>query len=245
MSDEHLSTLALDRLLAEETAGLEDARAHLETCAACRERLEGLRRSRDAWRGTQDPQAFAQAVLARAEAPEAPPPGQVLRPRFGARTVGVAALFTAAAAAAALLLLPSEPPGVATKGGPSLTALKVEGDDSRPLSPSETLQAGDRVGFRVRCEARCAVYLFGRSPSGAPYPMLPVDAPFVAEAGEAALLPFTARLDDADEDERVVAFFCEAPVPEEALEQALEAGRAPEGCRARHVRLPRGDATRP
>ncbi len=233
MSATHLSDLALNRLLAEEASGLEDARAHLAKCEQCRSALEALQSEREAWGARTDKAAFVGAVLAAAES--SPQTAEVVRPVFGAWRNRVLAASVGLAAAAVLVVVLRPEATVSVKGAPAVTLLVVDDDSSRPIREDERLRPGDRVGLSVSCPEGCRVYL--HDASGAPL----ASRAFAVPAGGAKVLDFTATLDASHDDEQLAVVACREEVPLD-VRKAVIAGHAEDGCIPQRLRIPRAEA---
>lgn len=131
---EHLSSLVLDEV----AAGLPvppEATAHLAFCDACRARLDDVKRAREAAAASPASTPVLERLLARAEAPVAPP-----KPKL--RWLHVAAVALPLAAGLALLVVnPIRQPvdDARLKGAPSVELLNEAGAPVTRAKPGETL----------------------------------------------------------------------------------------------------------
>ncbi|MEW5737928.1 MAG: hypothetical protein AB1938_03325 [Myxococcota bacterium] len=129
---EHLSMLVLDEVAAGLPVSAE-ASAHLESCEACRMKLDELRASRASVAANPSSARTLEKLLAKAEAPA---------PKRGLRLVHVAAVALPLAAALALLVFnPIRQGGDDTrlKGAPAVELLDAQGRAVTKAKPGETL----------------------------------------------------------------------------------------------------------
>jgi hypothetical protein len=150
------------------------------------------------------------------------------------------------AAAAALVLAVVEPlpqeeieaERVRLKG----TTFEVEvhvhdGQTSRLVSGGDVVHPGERMGFRVRASMPGHLLLIGRDDRGATYPCYPASGQASAPvAGSSQMVALDAALafDDALGSERLIAFFCDAPLELPGLAIPSE---IPPGCVRRELSL--------
>jgi hypothetical protein len=150
------------------------------------------------------------------------------------------------AAAAALVLAVVEPlpqeetetEQVRLKG----TTFEIEvhvhdGQTSRLVSGGDVVHPGERMGFRVRASMPGHLLLIGRDDRGATYPCYPASGQASAPvAGSSQMVALDAALafDDALGTERLIAFFCDAPLELPGLAIPSE---IPPGCVRRELSL--------
>ena len=254
---DHPSQLGLDRLLAGETQGTEDLRAHLDTCARCQERYQALRAEQ---RAHMTEARVAARVDALANALEVPAAAGALRtwwPRWRLWTP-----LAMGAALALLLLWLRHPDGAGVvhpragtlKNPPAFQVLVIAPDAPPDSTPHEykddsLLAFGTEIEFRAGCADRCTVLL---AALGHADPATLVDdehapGPWQLVPAQWNRLPVRLALQS---DIRLFALFCEAAPPPESLLDALarhypgpqrDLGRtppeAPAGCVLRSVRV--------
>ncbi|AKV03315.1 hypothetical protein AKJ09_09978 [Labilithrix luteola] len=228
IDDVCLSDYALDRRISGELEDAEEAaaRAHLESCARCRGRLETF-----------------EAERASFDVPLELPSKRL---RWGGRIGG--ATFALAAAAAVMLALGKGPSpksdGVRTKGGEATLGFYVHHANAvRAGGPDERVVPGDGLRFVVGAhEARWLAVLSvdGAKHASTYYPAGP-EAALVGPGSEIAL-PSSTVLDDTLGPETIYGIFCPTTFPVEPLRRALEAAPDerpfPAGCsiEALHLR---------
>lgn len=215
-SDACLSDLFLDRLRVGELSEPERARAeaHLQACADCARRKVELAR----------------------EALDFDVPLRLPRRAPSPRRLSLR-LAAAAAVASTLFFLPrSEPPGIRTKGGASLSVIARRADGRIDhVLPGDSLAPGDAIRFEVRTNEPSIVAVLGIDAVGAVTPYVDEVA---IEADGPQLLPGAIRLDDTLGPERIVALFCSEPMGRERLlEIGAEALRQARGDPADELRL--------
>lgn len=211
-----LSDLFLDRWRVRELSEVEEAsvKAHVRACAAC------ARRERE---------------LAK-EALDFDVPLRLPRRAPSPRRLSLR-LAAAAAVASTLFFLPrSEPPGIRTKGGASLSVIARRADGRIDhVLPGDSLAPGDAIRFEVRTNEPSIVAVLGIDAVGAVTPYVDEVA---IEADGPQLLPGAIRLDDTLGPERIVALFCSEPMGRERLlEIGAEALRQARGDPAEELRL--------
>ena len=183
----HLSTLKLHQLRYGELAGdeLREARAHIDACPQCRDRLAM--------------QEQARAAFVLEPVPEALRTPQTSRPTWGWgwewRWIRAGSIGVFAALLLAVLLQPSE---VRFKGEVALPSIEVwvdVGEGRRPLRDEESLGQGDKVQLRYAPEDAAFTAIAGRDSSGA----IEVYRVFSTPTGRGGLVdvPFSLTLDDA------------------------------------------------
>jgi hypothetical protein len=235
---DHLSDLALDRLITDELAGdeLEAARAHLSSCDACRARETALR---------EDRAAFERSHLAdAADVPgfDGGDDGKVVSLaawRRGRVTQALGLVGTVAAAALLFLVLPGDedavaPPGERTKGGVKLSFFVKDAAGVRAGASGEVVHPGDQLRFVIKSDAPGRAAVLSRDGAGAVSVYAAAGDRLVeVGAGEHAF-DDAIELDDVLGEERLYGFFCETAPPVSALEAAVvatpELPRAPRGC---------------
>lgn len=253
--DGHLLDLAVEGLLHDELdpAELLEVEAHLDDCAACRERIEAAR-------------AFTATPLPPMALPTAQPQAVATgtstdpNPQAAANNLRhfVWAVPTfIAAAAAALIFLPTgpepslEPDGPLTlrpKGpGFSLEVFRETADSPEQLLDGHQVQPGDHIGYRIRLEEPAHVLLLGADSTGAVYPIWPADGRSQEQPAseDPTTLSRAIELDATPGVERMVGVACPSPVPVEQFDLTTvpEQGEIPlllEGCEQEVVRLIKG-----
>jgi hypothetical protein len=234
--DGHLHDLALHQVVTDALPIEGEVAAHLAGCPPCQDRL-----------------AAAQAAAAEPLPPlrlAAVAPVPAARPaanRLPTWAVGLASL------AAALLLswtlwpappIDAEPAEVMRPRGAalSLEVYKQEGETARRLGDGDTVQAGDRLGFRVRHAEGGHLLVLGRDQAGQIYPAWPAgpapDAAVVGPAAEAVTLDVAVQIDAQPGEERLTALLCAGPLRwEQARGHLASGGPAPAGCVEDSLRL--------
>ena len=229
----HPSDLQLDLLMAGELEELAaaSARKHLTSCPTCTGRWTALEADRDRYRT---------ALPLRPR-----PTGDPARARPAKRRHRWR-IPVAAAAAAALLLIawprktidqdapPATSGDVRTKGGPSLGFYRSRDGRVTQGASGDLMAPADEVRFAVTADRASYLVIAGVDASGRVAIYFPEGAAGRAapiEAGTDQLLPGAIALDEAPGPERIIAFFCRAPV-EVASARAAAADPAPhlEGC---------------
>jgi hypothetical protein len=205
-----LSDFLFDRLIANDLAGdpaAEDVRAHLASCARCRNRL------------------------AEFEAVEAPPFGKVFAQSLESKPLREATRWTlpaiALAAAAALVVSfrikqNDEPAATRTKGVLSLDLVlrRPSGEVTRPAQ-GETVFPGDALRFEVTSARPGFVAVLGLDAAGAVTVYAPVSESTIhLEAGTPTVLPGSIVADSTLGPERIVAVLCAQLPPFDELRQA-------------------------
>lgn len=246
------SDLRIDEALAGELPGAARAQLddHLERCAHCRARYDGIAAEREAFL-TAAP-TFEALAERRAAAPR-----RARGPWVGGvgGVVGAAAGLAVAAVVFLSIRAPAPPHGDAlrgseagnpvasatrSKGGPRLGLFIKRGARVTPGQSGARVRPGDRVRFTysssrpryfglLNLDARRASVYY---PSGG-------EAARVA-AGSAIPLDFSVELDDTLGSERVFGVFCDAPFALEPLRRALDDKgglQAPAGCAVDVVEL--------
>lgn len=215
-SEDCLSDLRLDRLLAEDLSSEDEssARAHLRACPVCRKRLDVLE---------GEHRAFA----------EAPPPRKVVSLNVARHRRWVAPGVLAsvvAAAAAALLVYRSgvESPGTTRIKGSaiSVSAYVRRGEHVGVLQAGGVAYPGDRLRFRYTADAPGYLALVSVDGAGAVSIYHPARAePFRVNAGHDRLLDNAIELDDTLGEETVYAILCSVPVDPAELAARVERDR--------------------
>jgi len=219
-SDDCLSDLRLDELSAGELGGAERAAAlaHLESCAACPQRLAALDGTRARIGGSKLPPLAGSSV-----------------PRRWGPWLGAA---VASAGIIAFLVVPRGGPSpTRTKGATQLGFFVTGAEGTRVGAPGEIVHPGDTLTFTVSAPAATHVAILSRDGAG----KASVYHPEVAVvAGRGTLLPTATVLDETLGTERIVAVFCEGAIDVEPLRLSLARGEpsaAPEGCHAETVTI--------
>jgi hypothetical protein len=225
---EHLSDLRLDELLVGERPD-HAAYQHLATCGECRARRDELAADR------------AQFLAAPPPLPARRPPPRPAPARISRRTRWLASGGLVAAAAIVLFVAPLgrggsdvTPAGDAgetrTKGGGGRLGVIVEHrGEQRAALPGEVVHPGDTLVFEISTPRPTHVAVLGRDARGSLHIYFPSGpAAEALGAGADQPLPLATVLDESLGAERLIAAFCERPVPVAALRDAPEA--APPGC---------------
>ncbi len=217
----HLSELNLDRLLAGETSGLEQAQAHLEGCASCQQRFSALQAEQEQSMTAGRVKRRVDDLFEKSARPVARPIFRWL-PAMGATVAAGACLL-------AIVILfggPSQSPQngeVRIKGQAALQTLVIVGQKARFYLPGEKLPSGTRLGFRVSAPSGSWVKLAGISQSGPVYFVeSPGGAPWFLKPGPYRQMPVSAELDQQSGDERFFAVFCPRAIDKEQLSRFLQ-----------------------
>lgn len=201
-----LSDLDIDRLLAGELDGT-PAVVHVEGCARCAARKAAL----EADAARFDEEIFVQGLAARA----------ARQARTARKQLPWRGLLGAVAAAVLVVaVLPrGAPSGIRTKGGGALELIAKRDDGSvERVLPGDALAPGDAIRFDVQAPPDAWVAIVGVDSAQ-------VVTPYVAGAvlpKGREVLPGSIVLDETLGAERIVAVFCEKPVPTDRL---VEAGK--------------------
>jgi hypothetical protein len=139
----------------------------------------------------------------------------------------------AAAGLLALLTLTRE--GVRTKGGDYVSFYVKRGDEVHRGQPRERVRRGDKLRFAYTASGPRYLAILGLDGTRRASVYYPAAVQTVrVEAGTDVLLPSAIELDGAPGDERILALFCERPLPVERLRAELQAKQAhmaaPSGC---------------
>lgn len=200
------SDLALDRFLAGELAGStegERLETHLGTCARCSGRHAAL---------AAEAERFGEEVFVQGLAAQA-----ARRSRKAPVWARIAGACAAAAAAVALFFVPAADEGFRTKGSAALALIAKTDEGVARIYAGDTLAPGDAIRFEVEAPRDAWVAILGLDSAQ-------VVTPYVAgaaiAAGEEQVLPGSIVLDETLGPERIVAVFCEAPIPPAKLVDA-------------------------
>ncbi len=230
-----ISDLRFDQWRAGDAAAAEQQafKAHLASCARCRERQEMLADARARFDASRlATPAWLSGSGVHAERP--------LSRRT--RTLGLASL--AAAAACALFMLPEQglSPASRTKGNPYLTYYVKRGDVVLQGASAQVLMPADRIRFAYstpRAQHLAILSLDATAHASVYYPDADQAAPI--EPGTNVLLPSAIELDATLGQELIVAVFCEQPIAVAPLREALQARRTPlrvpPGCTTHQLQL--------
>lgn len=216
---EHLSDLALDRLLAGEldgTAAAEGAQAHLASCGACAARHAGI---------VAGAAAFPQQVWIAGEAAKVRKQVATQKPR-SASPLARAVTFAAAASlvAVAIFFRPPEEDATTTLKGRgvslALYARRVDGRVEK-LEKGAALAAGESVRFEVSTDRGGSLSVLGVDGAGKVSVYSRIELP---HAVSREILEGSVVLDDAPIAEHFFAVLCEngSPDVEPAAKTALE-----------------------
>jgi hypothetical protein len=232
-----LSDLSFDQMLAGELteAANRKARAHVDDCASCRNRLAAISRDHEAFAG-EPPLVFKK------------------RPSR-ARGVWVMAGGALAMAAAALLFVRTKPPGdemqgTRVKGAGRIGFYVKRGEDVTLGMPGAHLRPGDALRFVYTTDTSRHLTILsidGAGHASVYYPSGAVAAQI--EPGVDKPLPTSVVLDATLGEEKVFALFCQDAVSLEPIRAMLEASpaRPPSapGCQVDTVFFQKEDASRP
>lgn len=227
----HLSTLTLHRLRYGELAtdAQASARAHLEGCARCRQRLGAQERTREAF----VLQPIPPAIRALSEPP---------RPRFA----WVRQLLPGLALAAVALTFVAVPalrevrPGlqveeVRTKGAGPALEVWVDRDGVRAVRDTDVLSAGDRIQVVFDPRQAAHVTIAGRDPTGA----IEVWGTVTPERPGMQPAPFALTLDATPGYQEVFVVASPWPLTRSEVERAVEGRPLPNGIKVDSVLLPK------
>jgi hypothetical protein len=258
----HLSGLAFDRYRYDPTATASyraDVEAHLTDCATCRAALQALE--------TQDaalvvaPPSPLRLVHAAASAPSAPAHGRPgsdrarrLLPWFASAgavlaLAAIAFFATRGDVTNGGLGFDPDPHGVRAKGGRFDFEVWLEqGGHTHPVRSGDRVRPGDRFGFRVHARTDGWLLIAGIDAANQLYPCYPeppantptasVSAAAFTRTETPRALELGMRFDDLLGEERLLAFFCEAPLGFDALPKTAASPLvAPPGCELEVVTL--------
>jgi hypothetical protein len=233
---EHLSDLALDRLMAGELDGTDQRiamQAHLEGCTSCGNRHRQLARQAG---------EFARLSAARPSIARRMEEVRTGGRRASRARVWVAALVAAGAAAAAIVLM-ARPPGgsVILKGpGVKLDAFVLRaGGTAEELLPGARVAPGDRVRFAVSAPFDGFLGLVSADAAGNVMSYLPGGATALLRlpAGEDRPVDGSVELDATLGNERTFAFLCREPVDGGQLLERVRASLAAAGGDPKQISL--------
>ena len=211
-----LSDLRLDQLLAEELAAesKQQARAHLDGCPACTQRLQHLGEPLPA--GAEE--RLMETIRDNRASTRRGQPGLWYRIRIRVAVLGTAAV----ALLVALWLQPAPPAPVTTGGQPGhrSDSIAFKGGapwfgayilkDGQPvlLAQGDTVRAGDKVQFAAHCTGPAFVAVYGRDAAGPVAVVAGTDGAVpCAQEGEGLLS--AVKLDDSPDAELFFALFCD------------------------------------
>lgn len=237
--------IELRRLRAGELEGaeLERVQGHARSCAACAARLQGLDREEQRLRELVDPAVESARVLERLERAEQgaasgrAPLTSWLGWLSSLRQSPALAAGVLLAIALPVLLLATRRPDDATtrlkgverpletRAAPSLEMWVKDTAGIRRATEGELLGEGDQIQFRYQAAGRRFVFVVSVTSGGAIDPLYPDTRGVSVEIQPAGshVLEGSVILDDARGDERVLAFFSEAPIAYGELEPAVRA----------------------
>lgn len=220
----HLSSETIDLLLLSALSAPEsnEAKQHLDTCEACRQRWREL---------NEDKQRFEQYVFART-LPKVEARVKAERAGFFSRfkvQVLVPALGLAAAAAvvASMPTQTEDDVYVGIKGGqPTLDVVAVRGNAGNPfqVKPGVKLQPSDKIAFLVNPAGAKYVMVASRDGAGVFTVYFPFGAQQsvpVPQSQAKVELPGAVELDATLGAERVVAALSEEPLTAQQVEEAI------------------------
>ena len=210
MDHEHLNLYTLERLLAEERRGLDDARAHLDTCAQCQQQYRELESEAVTLASPELVAAKVDELWAKREAASNDTSQRIAwlrRPR-----VWLPATLALVTGLALLLFFWQSRTGANSDLERSVLTVLVArpGQAPRPLRPSESLDSSVMLGFDASCATECKVLLAGIGDTKEPV-IIESDVPapwrLVPTLG-ATSLPVSIQVPDTIGYLRLVGLFC-------------------------------------
>lgn len=214
MSTSHLSNRLLEELhVGERERGEVDA--HLETCAACRERLDALARDSAALEADDPPAAFAARVAEAAR--------KVERTRRSRGTFVLRASLAAAAATVIAFVVPRE--NLRSRGGAVVQTLVERQGALEPLA-ADRVEAGTRVRFRLELQTAARVCVL-HATAGGRYQVLFPSGPAALVSERSLLVPGTFVFTVTGERDYIVVVTAGAETDCGAAEAALATAGAP------------------
>ncbi len=199
--------------------------AHLDGCQACRDYLASLELQREDLMTRRPPQEFAAAVSERA----LPQSRRPARPRLRVALTAAAAALTASAAAllAFWFVLHAATPdddGLRMMGSDQVTAYLQRGEQVTEVTKTETVTAGNAVGFTVRLNGPTHIAVFFMDDEGQvswSIPTDPKDPPLVLPAGQHEL-PGSAVFDDSLRPDRAFVVMRDGSFDVLAVSQGIQ-----------------------
>jgi hypothetical protein len=232
----HLSSPALDALLADQLSGTAraEAEAHLMSCARCRD---------DAAEARAAQRQFAEVILPRTLARVrsrlvAPPPRWRWLAPLGSLAVAAVLIVVG------LHIRDNSEPDLMTKGAPSLRLISRRDGRLFPVQDRSHLRAGDEIRFVVAAAPQPYLLVGSIDGDGQASIYFPFDGEssgaIDARAGRIEL-PGSIVLDEARGPERIFALFSDAPLPATRVREALRTVAAGGATAIRNTtRLPLG-----
>ncbi len=237
--DPCLSDLRLDQLRVGELSGeaRDRSRAHIETCARCRDRQRALEEQVAASLAALPPLPASPPLSPAQETPAASvgPPGGPRRRWIGA---GAAGLGLAAAALLLVIVQPSDPeelspsqgaapklaPTTRTKGAPTLHFHVRRDGRVFEGGPGDLIRPGDALRFAYSWPEGGELAVLSRDGAGTVSAYFPAgERTFTAAPGEKIDLPGAVLLDDVVGDEVLYGVFCAEATPLSVIERAVDA----------------------
>jgi hypothetical protein len=220
----HVARHRLERLVAAGPNPAAEAatRVHIASCDPCAVRKRAFDRAREEYLRAHPPDAFAQAVMARAQRAEATPARAWRWSRVGA-LVGLAA-----AAALGVIALQRRLPDASTdairpEGTVSFQVQARSGDRTFALHDGATLAPGDQLAFTYSLTEPRHLLLLGVDDAGTVTRYFPPAGESGRPLGktDGAQLPVGVELDARRGRERMFALFSQAPFDESAVRLAI------------------------
>ena len=219
--------LEMDRLLAGEKTGLEQAEAHLAGHAACLEDHKAREERQSGILTAEAVEAGCEGLLLAIERVAKKPAEPLLKRLAGARAIVMSGII---AVVVGLVLLagletPPEPAQnpIIKQGGYSLELLIQDEGGLRVLGPDETLEAGTSLQFRLGAHRPVMAALASLRETGkSGFIGLERLKTWPVPTGGATEPPFEHQLGSSPGYERLFALFCPLPAPLQYLPNMLE-----------------------
>lgn len=196
-----------------------EVRVHVEGCPDCQARLGQLEQEAQRFASEVNVAAASVQILARLEA-------EAARPRRAWLRWATLALPAAAVLAFVTLRAGPEPRGPLLKGGgPSLQMMLKGPAGVVPVAPEQALHAGDQIQFLYHAAGHPFVIVVEVDGAGVVTALQPGEGreSWPVQSSGTHVLPGSIILDEAVGPERVFAVFSDAPLPVEAVVEAVKA----------------------